>query len=186
MVEFFAENFWGIGACGFLLATVLLFLLIQTGQRVWLMGAVIAGVLTLVLLLVEIKTVTVREEIAVTLKEIARDLESNDAAKILRHISPNRPELEKHAQRLLPRITFQRATVKSNLTVEPSSGVKLPQVTARFNAVLIASDRRAGLENQFAPFLFVVDFERVEDEWKVTRYEHHDPRGEAFDSMSSS
>ena len=184
MINFFAENFWGIGAAGILLALGLLLVLVQTGKWIWFIAAAITAILTLALLVVEIRTVTLREEIAATLTEIALDLESNNAQKILRHISPNRPDLEKHVQKILPRIVFQRATVKSNLTIEPVPGATPPQITARFNAVLIASDRRAGLENQFAPFLFEVDFERVGDDWKATRYEHHDPRGEAFDAIS--
>lgn len=184
MSTFLAENFWGIGICGFLSALFLLFLLVQTGRIAWLIGAAVAALVTMVLLAIEVRTVTTREEIASTLQQIARDLESNDHTRILRHVSPNSPQLLQHAQKMLPRMEFRRASVKSNLTIQPFPNSNPEKLAARFNAVIVGSDRRAGVENQLAPLLFIVDFEKIGSEWKATRYEHHDPRGESFDVVT--
>ncbi len=182
MGTFLAENFWGIGAIGCLSAILLLIAMVQTGKFAWLLAAIGTIVITLLLMVHEVTTVTVREEIASVLFTIATDLETNDPARMLRHVSASALDLQQHVRKLAPLVSIHRATVKSNLTVQPDKPQMPSQSTARFNAVLVLSEKRSGLQNQLCPFLFVVDFVREEGEWKVIRYQRHDPRGEAFDN----
>jgi hypothetical protein len=171
----FLENPLPVIAIGLLTVAILLSGFFKTGRVsiLWAIAAVMG--MTAALLAVEHFVRTPKEEIEGTLQGIAGDLARNDLSRVVSHISRTAPELRGEAERILPRLEIERATVKRNLECEFHGGDP-PRATARFNAVLVVSDRRGGIRNQYSPFFFIVDFVFEDGTWKVVRYERHDPR----------
>lgn len=180
-MTFLNENFVGIAGLGIILAFVLLIGLLRTGRRGWSYAGIACGLLFVGLLYREVRVVTTREEILATLLQIARDLETNDPPNVLAHIAASAPSLQAEAKKRLAALRIHRASVKSNLRITQTTGAPPTAATAKFNAVLVLSETRSGVQNLWSPWLFVVDFVREGEVWKVARYERHDPRGAEFD-----
>jgi hypothetical protein len=74
----------------------------STGRKEWLiaLGAIVA--LTIMGLVVEQLVVTDREAIEATLREIARDVESNNLPALLKHVSAGNTELTQKATAEMP------------------------------------------------------------------------------------
>ncbi|HEY6563114.1 MAG TPA: hypothetical protein VIY86_01335, partial [Pirellulaceae bacterium] len=123
-------------------------------------------------------------QIARLLREIAVDIESNDVARVVRHISGTTPELVAQVQRLMPKYEFHVAKVKSNLEIEWNRPDQPTAVEARFNAVFRVSERRGQLRHLLSPWFFIVRFVREDGTWKAISYERRDPR-EGYQRKSS-
>lgn len=165
-----------IVAFGVVAVAVLVAALVQTGRRSFLHGAVAAVALTAGMLILERLVVTDVEQITAMLHELADDLARNDHPAILDHISVTAPELRQQAQKILQQVVIDSASIKRNLKVAVPPNRSTPVATASFNAVIVASDRHGVVTDQPYPRFFILDLRKENGRWRVTRYEHHDPR----------
>ena len=163
-----------IAAIGTLSALILLGGLLKTG-RAWLIGAVVGVVvMTIGMLVLERIVVTERERVEGTIHRIASDLESNQAPRVIRHISREAPRLSQEAKKVLSQIVIHEVRVKSNLRVEVG-GDPSSEATATFNVVVVASDREGYMQNQPTPRLVTVHLVKEDGSWKVVDYQLDDP-----------
>jgi len=170
------ENPWPLSVICALLIAMLIGGFLQT-QRKWLL-LVACGLAMFVafLFVVEKIVVTPREEVARTLYEIAADLQVNNIDGVVRHFASTAPELERDARARLRGMTLEQVKIKRNLTIEvtPSSNPHL--ATARFNCVVVGSDKSGLMGKRRGAFFFDVDFRKEQGNWRVASYEMKDPR----------
>ncbi|MEM8681447.1 MAG: hypothetical protein AAGF97_19040 [Planctomycetota bacterium] len=176
MFELFVENAWPLVAILAISAVLCVAGALKTGRA----GLLYISAALLLLAggtwALERAVVTPREEVALTLQQIAQDLESNDPDRVARHLSSSANDLRNELRVLLPRITIHRASVKPNLEVQLLGGDQPTGARASFNAVIVASENRGHLQNQHGAFFFEVDFRREDDHWRIVSYSKHDPR----------
>ena len=174
-----------IALVGGLLVAGCLAAVVQTGSVRFFYAAGGCLLLTVVLLVIESQVVTPYEEIEQTLQTIARDLETNDPPRVLAHLARSATTLRSQAESALRRVEIQRVAVKNNLQVDFQPADQPQRATARFNAVIVGSERRGGVTNQSAPWYFVVDFVREEGNWRITNYQRQSPlpQGRSRDSQ---
>lgn len=137
----------------------------------------IAAVLLLVVgaVLVDYLIVTEEELVADMLHNLATELEANDSAAVLQHISVNSSELRQQARRRLAQVVVHQAIVKRNLKVTVSTDRNPPVAVARFNAVFVLSDRQGMFSEQTVPRYLIVNLRKEDDQWRISRYEDLDP-----------
>jgi len=156
------------GLCGFLWT--------QTGRQ----GALYAllGVLAVTggLLLVERLVETDREQIDAILHQAAREVERNEIESLMRFTHSRAERMRRQARDELPRYDFDQVSIKSNLVITVRQDRDPLTATARFNAVVSASERDGLIKNQRVARYVVVRFEKEGNAWRATDYEHHDPR----------
>ena len=145
--------------------------LLQTGNRKFLYGLVMIALLTVGGILIERTVVTPREEVGSMLNALAADLESNDANAVVQHVSSTSKSLRDEAVRLLGEIVVDSAVVKRNLEVD----VHQTAAEARFNGVIVATDKSGVVRRQLYPRFFVLKLRKEDGQWRVSQYEHHPP-----------
>jgi hypothetical protein len=175
-VSLLLENPWPALAIGGLATCILIGGLVRTGRRGLLYAIIGIVLLTAVAVAVEQFVVTPSEEIAATLRQIARDIESNDPERVVQHVADQAAALRSEVRRLMPQIVIHEARVKRNLRVDFRSNPSEAAATARFNAVALVSDRNGLSPRRLSPWFFIVEFRRENGRWKVLAYERRDPR----------
>jgi hypothetical protein len=163
-------------AVGVVAVAILSAALVQTGRRSFLYWAGAMVVLTASMLLVERLVVTDVEQITAMLHGLSDDLSRNDHPAVLEHISVNSSELRRQAEQVLNQVEIESASIKRNLKVSVPPNRQSTVATASFNAVITASDRQSIVTDQPYPRFFILDLRKEDGRWRVTRYEHHDPR----------
>lgn len=143
----------------------------KTGRRLLALFAALLLALTVGAVCIERLVVTDREQVAATVKQIARDLTSNQPPQVIQHISQRAPELRQRAERLLPRAVIHEARVKRNLEIEVRPHRNPPLATARFNGLLVLSDKKGMVRNVRHPARFTVEFRKEGDVWRAYAYE---------------
>jgi len=128
-------------------------------------------VLMVVGLVVEQLVVTNSEQVAATLQQIAKDLESNDVPRVVSHISTESENLRREAESILKRVKVQTVSVKRNLTVSVVENGDRKTAIAKFNAVAKLSDSGGAFGNQLVPRFFIVNFVNENGQWRITQYE---------------
>lgn len=151
--------------------------LMQTGRKSLLYIAIFVTLATAGLVVLERMTVTPREQVIATLHVIAADLEQNDVAAVLDHISEGRPKLRSEAERNMGLVEVVDVDIKRNLKVEVVQGRGLHVAEARFNAVIRFRPRR-GFSDEMRPYpsFFKVQFKQEAGKWRIRGYEMSDPR----------
>ena len=92
--------------------------------------------------------VTDAEQVARTLHDLARAIEQNDPEAVVGLISADSPELQREARLRMAQVVVQRATVKRNLEVQTGRARGGPVAEARFNGVIVLSDKSGMVTNQ--------------------------------------
>jgi hypothetical protein len=164
-----------IVAMGLLTAVVLGGLWLQTGSKGALRTFLIGIVVTAALLMVERFVTTDREQIESTLQRVARAVERNDVEEALRFAHSSATWMRQQARDELPRYVFHDVTIKPNLTVDVLPEHEPPRAVARFNVMVVLSDRDGILHERRIPRFVKVTFQKEEDSWRAIEYEHHDP-----------
>ena len=166
-----------IGFVGLTIVTVLVGSLIQTGKKPLLYASIAVLLLTVGLLALERATVTPREHVKATLHVIAGDLERNDVMAVVDHVSKDREELRREAERVLKLIEIEDVNIKKNLKVQLYEERGIQYAEARFNAVIRATVKRSeDYGTRPYPQFFVVRFRNEDGKWRVRDYERDDPR----------
>jgi ketosteroid isomerase-like protein len=140
------------------------------------LGAVL--VFTIVALAVERLVVTDAEAIRQTLSEIARDVQSNDLQRVLRHVSKANPSLVQRAEAEMPNYKFTecRVTKIHETDVDASSEPRSAKV--RFNVVASGTFRQGSVEySDTVPRWIELHLVKEADgRWRVQDYDHRPPQ----------
>ena len=142
--------------------------------------AAVAGALIVVVLLASHLIDTDREIVERTLRQIAADVERNDADAVVRHIHRRRTDLIGVAESELQKYEFEQIDIKSNLTIEVESASNPPTAVAKFNVVVRGKlqgggDVGAVYGDEGVRRYVVVEFQQEEGAWKVIDFEHFRP-----------
>jgi hypothetical protein len=168
------ESPWTIGLTGIAAAAICGYGWIQTGKRELLFTffGIIAASATL--LLVERWWVTDKEAIQATIREIARDVESNDFNKMVRHFHSAASEIREQARGEVGNYHFKSISVKSNFEIKLEPKHQPPKAIAGFNAVAVVTIHSLGDQEmtvaRHVEFLMYKD--SADGKWKIAGYGH--------------
>ena len=148
---------------------------LRTGHAALLFG--LLGVLfaTVAMVFVERVVVTHREAVTATLQSIARRVEQNDLEGLLQHIHSEATEVRAQAQAEFPQYDFEQVKIKNNLEIDVDTDNLPPKAEARFNVVVIGSDRDHIIGRQHVPRFVIVTFHQENDQWRIYSYQHQPP-----------
>lgn len=146
---------------------------LQTGKRVLLV--VMLGVLGLTAagIILERSIETDREQIDKTLHRIARDVERNDRAAVLKHVHSRATQIRQAAATETAMYRFERVTIKSNLEITVAADTEPKTATATFNVVVVGSGGGLGKHSRVPRFV-TLDLEQEDGQWRVLSYAHED------------
>ncbi|MBP90799.1 MAG: hypothetical protein CMJ64_29495 [Planctomycetaceae bacterium] len=161
---------------GTLTAILLGAIWLQSGHRALLYSAIVVILLTAGGFLIERWIVTPREEIAETMQQIARDVESNDVSLMVKHLHSTLAALRERASQEMSSHDFHDVKIKRNLRMVVFDDETPARATAEFNVVVIVSDRSGMFQNRRVPRFMQVTFLREDGAWRVSDYHHSDPR----------
>jgi hypothetical protein len=149
----------------------------STGRKEWLYGLGVAFVLVVVGLIVEHVVVTDSEAIRATLAQIARDVQRNDRAAVLRHISSGNPELKRKAEGELPNYQFSECRITRIHQIEIDPKAKPRTATVEFNVIATGTFRQAGFEvtDTVPRWVRLTMVREADGRWTVSDYEHDSP-----------
>jgi hypothetical protein len=133
------------------------------------------AVVVLAIMLLDFLIVTDEELVAATMHQLAADLQRDDVHAVVAHISVNSPKLRDEARKQMARVEIDKATVKRNLRILVSKGPRGLVATAKFNGVLVLSDKLGMIEHQTVARFFVVYLRKEDGQWRISRYEDFDP-----------
>ena len=150
----------------------------STGRKEWLIGLGAIVLLTIAGLVVEQLVVTDREAIELTLREIARDVESNNLPAVLKHVSSGNPELTRQASAELPNYRFDECRITKVNEMDIDSSAEPRSALVEFNVVASGSFQQGGMElsDQGIPRRILLQMVREKDgQWRVQGYAHGSP-----------
>jgi hypothetical protein len=140
----------------------------------WLLHAWLGlAALTVGLLLLESVVETEPEQIEAALRQIARDVESNDLERILRHVYSGAPQTLAQARSEFPRYEFERVSIKQNIEISLDPTAQPPAARVTFNVRVDVVELSSRI--RYTPARFVMVTMRKEGgAWKVAEYAHDD------------
>jgi hypothetical protein len=147
---------------------------LRTGQK-WLLALTIAAILlTVGAVFLERIVVTDREQITVTLHEIADLAERNEIEAALEYAYSGTPEVRDHASAELPQYKFQKIDIKRNLRIEVFPDHIPPKAEATFNVLVVLNTRDGPI--RILRYVEVTFFKEEDGQWRVGDYSHYEPR----------
>jgi hypothetical protein len=132
------------------------------------------------LLAVEHYVITPLEEVEITLRQIARDLESNRLDRLLQHIHSKAPDIRQLAENEFSNYRFERVSIRGKIEIQVDTSTKPYQAETKFNVVAVGRLSRSGAETMRVPRLVTVTFLKEGDQWKAVGYEHRSPFGNIY------
>ena len=117
-----------------------------------------------------------RQQVKATLYQIARDVEANDVAAVLKHLHSSVADVRLRANNEMPMYKFEEVKIKQNLKIEVFPDESPPRALTSFNVVVVASDRSGLINSRHVPRFVHVTFLKEGGSWKISDYEHDDPR----------
>ncbi len=151
-----------------LVAELLLFFVLQTTGKRWVVGAMAGVALLLVAMLgLERLIVTPEEAIRAKLYELARQSQENDIEAIVANISRRAPDKQAEARAIFKRVTLEEVKVKqvADLTVAD------PPERASLRVRVLVVGGMGGIQHQRGVREFDVDLVLEDETWKVRGFE---------------
>lgn len=172
MSQLFLESPVTIGVVGLIFTLMALITWMKGGYKGALVVALIAVILTILLIALSINVKTDREQIQQTLTDVAAAVQQNDVAKVLTYVHPSATAGVTRVKSELPsfRFTEARITGVKSITVDKTS---TPQsAIAEFNvAVSVASQgTTASGIRRFVRCYFL----HRDGKWLVNDYQHYE------------
>lgn len=170
------ENLTTVSVLGGITALVFGAIWLQTGRKVelYIMLAIMTGLVGVFAAASFWKSE--RQQVKSTLFQIARDVEQNDLDAVLAHLHPSMSVLRQRAASEMPMYKFEEVKIKQNLKIEVFSDESPHRAVASFNVVVVASDRSGMINGRRVPRFVHVTFLRQGDHWRISDYDHEDPR----------
>lgn len=146
----------------------------QNGKRELLMA--MAGILALTgaFFALERWWVTENEAIEETIRQIARDVESNNFDRMVGHFHPSAVDIREAARSEVGDYHFASITVKDNFEIKLDMKHQPPKAVVGFNAVAVLTVESLGANNQTIPryIEFLMYKDSADKKWKVADYGH--------------
>ena len=170
MSPLLVENPWPAITVGAIAELILAIFLLRTGngRLLWSMGAVLVGVVALVIL--ERAVVTEREQVEQTLEAICAALERNNPAEVLAFIAPTATQIRSLAERNMKRFIFEEVKLTGDLVVRFEQ-VTPPRAVASFIGRANVRDRKGQAIYDHMIQRAQVTLEKSGDRWLVTGFE---------------
>lgn len=165
---FFEGPIW-IGLCGVFVVVVAAYFWTQTGNKPALYTAAAAGLLTLILVMVNIQVVTQREELRDIMRDIATNLEQNNHDAVIAYIHPNAQPVVQRAKSELNNYEFSRAKITRIKDIIVNNNSQPPTAIAEFNVVVEISGQGHKLT---VPRFIKAYLMQKDGKWLVNDYEH--------------
>jgi hypothetical protein len=150
----------------------------SSGRKELLYAVGVVFALLIAGLIVERVVITDKEAIEATLKQIARDVKSNNRGAVARHIHSAAPSLKQKAEAELPNYDFTecRVTKIHLIDVDPSTEPRSAMV--EFNVIASGTFKQPGFEvTDTVPRWVKLHLLREPDgRWTVAEYEHDNPQ----------
>jgi hypothetical protein len=129
-------------------------------------------------LIAERYVVTDREAIEATLAEIARDVQTNATARVVRHIAATRPELKERAQKEMPHYQFSHCHVAQIHKIDVASEGEPRTAIVEFNVSVTGDFQAEGMQvsGTFPRWVRLQMVREADGKWKVEGYEHAPPQ----------
>jgi hypothetical protein len=168
------ESPWTIGLTGAFFAGLCIFAWFQNGRKELAIAifAVIAA--TIAFLALERWWVTETEKIKSTVRQIARDVESNDFNRMVAHFHPSATEIQEAARSEVGNYHFRSISVKENFEVKLNLDHRPQKAEVGFNAVAVVTVRSLSEQEmtvaRYVEFLMYKD--SADGKWKVAGYGH--------------
>jgi hypothetical protein len=149
-----------------------------TGRKelLYALGAVVA--LTVAWLLVERFVVTDREAVHATLREIARDVQTNNVQKVLGHIAKGNPSLVARAQAEMPNYKFSECRVTKIHKTDIDAASEPRSAMVEFNVVVTGTFSQGGFEasGRYPRWVQLQLVREGDGQWRVQSYDHAQPQ----------
>lgn len=147
----------------------------MNSRRLILFTVLAVIVVVLGFFLLDFLVVTEEERVETSLHELARAIEENNVAAVVQHIATGSTELRDEAAKRMDQFVVHSATVKRNLEVVVQPDEEPAVAEARFNGVLVLSDKTGMVSKRTFPRYFILRFQKEDGQWRVTGYEDLDP-----------
>ena len=148
---------------------------LKTGWRSLIVAMVAVIALTVGLVVLERYVVTDREQVDLTLREIAALVERNDIDGALKHVHSSGQRIRDAASGELRGYKFSKVSITSTPEIKLSPAHNPTQAVAEFNVVVVVSDAAGGLSDVRAPRFVSVTFLKEDGQWRVSDYKHDEP-----------
>lgn len=180
MFDWLFENTWIVGGLGVFAVGLAVFAWIQTGHSWALRTAVGLGVLTVLLVAMNLWVETEREELLRTLYGLADDLQANRTDRVLAQIHPEAsPQLSHYRDRLRD-VRFHYARIKTIHGIEIGPSRTPRTAVVRLNAVVEAE--QSGLRGT-VPRWVRLRFEKEKGKWWIVDCEDREPQYEMLNQQ---
>lgn len=152
---------------------------VMSGHKALLYGLVGAAVVAALLLVVERMVITDREAIETTLQQMARDVASNQPAKVTQHISSSAPLLQQKATTELPNYKFDSMRITKVHKIEVHADRQPRTATVEFNVVAEGTFKEGSdvfADTKIPRWVQLELVKEADEQWRIRDYEHDEPQ----------
>ena len=183
MVTVLLEQPWIVGAVGTILTVVTLYGWTQTGNEIAFKTGIGFAVGSILLMILNLWIVTDAEQVRSWLVEAAAELESNQADKVVRRLSPNHSDRVANAAERLKTVKFTVARITKIHSVKVDYQGANPIAYVRMNVFVEAES--AGMSGK-VPRWVGLTIEKKGKEWLIVDFEDREAQHEFMNSSSIS
>ena len=183
MVTVLLEQPWIVGAVGTILTVVTLYGWTQTGNEIAFKTGIGFAVGSILLMILNLWIVTDAEQVRSWLIEAAAELESNQADKVVRRLSPNHSDRVANAAERLKTVKFTVARITKIHSVKVDYQGANPIAYVRMNVFVEAES--AGMSGK-VPRWVGLTIEKKGKEWLIVDFEDREAQHEFMNSSSIS
>ncbi len=183
MVTVLLEQPWIVGAVGTILTVVTLYGWTQTGNEIAFKTGIGFAVGSILLMILNLWIVTDAEQVRSWLVEAAAELESNQADKVVRRLSPNHSDRVANAAERIKTVKFTVARITKIHSVKVDYQGANPIAYVRMNVFVEAEG--AGMSGK-VPRWVGLTIEKKGKEWLIVDFEDREAQHEFMNSSSIS
>ncbi len=183
MVTVLLEQPWIVGAVGTILTVVTLYGWTQTGNEIAFKTGIGFAVGSILLMILNLWIVTDAEQVRSWLIEAAEELESNQADKVVRRLSPNHSDRVANAAERIKTVKFTVARITKIHSVKVDYQGANPIAYVRMNVFVEAES--AGMSGK-VPRWVGLTIEKKGKEWLIVDFEDREAQHEFMNSSSIS
>lgn len=152
---------------------------VMSGQKAFLYVLIVGVLIAAGLIVAERMVVTDRETIQATLEQMARDVASNDQAKVMQHIATSATAIQQQAKSELPRYKFDSMRITQVHKIDVRDTQSPRTATVEFN-VMAAGSFQAGADlissNNVPRWVQLELVKEPDGAWRITDYQHEAPQ----------
>ena len=183
MVTVLLEQPWIVGAVGTILTVVTLYGWTQTGNAIAFKTGLGFAVGSILLMILNLWIVTDAEQVRSWLVEVAAELESNQADKVLKRLSPNQSYRVANAAERMKLVKFTVARITKIHSVKVDYQGANPIAYVRMNVFVEAES--SGMSGK-VPRWVGLTIEKKGKEWLIVDFEDREAQHEFMNSSSIS